>query len=492
MNRLFLFLLALCCLSPVFAQQSTKDSVKIFLKKLYRVNQKKLDISTTGIGIEHSSVKYGDNYLPVVFNKIDIRANIAEFKVGVGNADYYSPAMGVYHNTEVRSWSLGINYPISALGLGRANSTKGIRLVPFIAADFGHSGFKDYASNTKLADAFHLTVAPGYRLKLPYFIVEARLNTTVNMLTETKYHPNTIVITSTGDLVKEKSFKTLNFTPSISIILDGLFSKFNPEHSRISGSMAVYDNISTEKFYTTETYNSQTGKMEKDGLYKTETTYKYHVESVTLPINDIGAFIGVGPRLLFKPAANNSYHMPSIMGGIGAHARIKLFSFDLNVDKGKAGFASQANTNGKIMKSQTIGKGTFDMTNATANIGVDIGPVLLAMLGIVAKRNGETPYFNISGGYIIGYSFIGSYMYNDAKVGSDYQNYFKTNPDQSTKYNNADLNTSGMVNGWYIGADVGAVGFRYEFNKYKNAPLARCAYYTISYKYPLLRSKHKM
>lgn len=471
--------------------QTASDSVKTFLKKLYFQNQKGLDIRTSGIGIEHSTVNYGEHYQPVTFNKVHIRAHIAEFKAGIGDAYYYSPLTKKTFNTEVKTWSLGVNYPISALGIGRANSTKGVRLLPFVAFDFGQSTFKDFASNSKMASAFHLTLAPGYRLKLPYFIIEARLNTTWNNLTETKY-PAPISLTANGELIKEKSFKNFSFTPCVSIILDGLFSKFNPEHSRISGSVAVYDKITSKDFYTTETYNSRSGKMEKDGLYKTETTYEYHVESVTLPINDVGAFIGVGPRLIFKPAATNSYHMPTLMGGIGAHARVKLFSFDINADKGIAGFASQAKTNGKIMKTETVAKGYFDMTNVTANVGIDLGPVLLGLIGVLAKRDGQTPYFNISGGYIFGYSFIGSYHYDNPIAGKSYQDYFNAHPDERTAYNDASSNTSGLINGWYIGADVGAVGFRYEFNKYQHAPLARCAYYTISYKYPLFRSRHKM
>ncbi len=488
--------LILCALLMAYAAagcaQNASDSVKTFLKKLYFHNQKQLDINTSGIGIEHSSHRYGDHYQPVTFNKIDIRAHIVEFKAGIGDAYYYSTLSKTIFNTEVKTWSLGVNYPVSALGIGRANSTRGIRLLPFIAADFGRSVFRDYASDRKPASSFHLTVAPGYRLKLPYFIIEARLNATWNNLTETDYNPKTVYITSSGDLIKEKSFKTFSFTPSVSILLDGLFSRFKPEHSRISGSMVVYDKVTSKDFYRTESYNSQTGKMEKDGLYKTETTYEYHVESVTLPINDVGAFIGIGPRLLFKPASANSYHMPTLMGGIGAHARVKLFSFDINADKGSAGFASQAKNDGKIMKTETRAKGSFDMTNVTANVGIDLGPVLLGLVGILAKRNGETPYFNISGGYIFGYSFIGAYQYNDRVAGQSYQDYFKTHPDERTIYNDASSNTSGLIHGWYIGADVGAVGFRYEFNTYKNAPLARCAYYTISYKFPLLRSRHSM
>ncbi len=472
--------------------QHVSDSVKTFLKKLYFHNQKQLDINTSGIGIEHSSHSYGNHYQPVTFNKIAIRAHIVEFKAGIGDAYYYSTLSKTTFNTEVKTWSLGVNYPVSALGIGRANSTHGIRLLPFIAADFGRSVFRDYAGDRKPASSFHVTVAPGYRLKLPYFIVEARLNATWNNLTETDYNPKTVYMTSSGDLLKEKSFKAFSFTPSVSILLDGLFSKFKPEHSRISGSMAVYDKVTSKDFYTTETYNPRTGKMEKDGLYKTESTYEYHVEHVTLPINDVGAFIGIGPRLLFKPASANSYHMPSLMGGFGAHARVKLFSFDINADKGSAGFASQAKTNGKIMKTETLAKGSFDMTNVTANVGIDLGPVLLGLVGIIAKRNGETPYFNINGGYIFGYSFIGAYRYNNVIAGQSRQDYFNTHPDERTVYNDAASNTSGLIHGWYIGADVGAVGFRYEFNTYKNAPLARCAYYAISYKFPLLRSRQRM
>jgi hypothetical protein len=477
----------------VFSQaleNTNKDSVRAILKSFYSENQKKLDKSTSGIGIELSSVKYGENYQHVNFNKIDLRANIFEFKIGIGNCYYRSPLTEIIYNTQVSNWSLGVNYPISALGIGKANSTKGIRLLPFLSADFGHSKFFEPARNNKFATAYHLSIAPGYRIKIPYFIIDIRLNTTWNILTQTLYTGSTFV-NNNNIYVKDKSFKNFNFTPTISFIVDGLFSKFNPKNSIISGSIAVYDNVSEQKYYTTETYDSQTGKMEKDGLYKTETTYQYHTENITLPISDIGAFIGIGPRLLYRQTSKNSYRMPSLLGGFGVHARIKLFSLDINADKGTAGFSSQVNPDRTILINDINGKGTFNVTNLTANIGVDLGPLLLALVGVIAKRNGETPFFSINGGLIYGYSFLNSYKYNDEDYGKSYQLYFNANPDKSTIFNNAALNKSGNIHGWYIGADVGAIGFKYEYNKYTNAPLARCGYYTISYKYPLLRSKRK-
>ena len=490
-TRILFFVLAFLLLQKHTAQNEA-DSVKSFLKKLYFTNQKELDKSTSGIGIERSTISYGKNYDPVFFNKIDIRANIFEMRFGIANCNYYSPLTETSYNSQVNTWAVGVNYPISALGIGKANSTKGIRLLPFFSADFGHSAFKSVSHGDKFASAYHLSIAPGYRIKLPYFIIDFRLNTTWNNLTETNYHPGYVPLTANGDLVKEKSFKTFNLTPSVSFIFDGLFSLFNPKQSRVSGQMAVLDNVSEKKYYSGEHYNSSTGHTEKDGLYKTETTYKYHVESVSLPISNIGAFLGIGPRLIFRPESQSSFRMPSLMAGVGMHSRIRVFSFDINADKGTAGFSSQVNSDKKIIKNDTQGKGTFNMTNLTANAGIDIGPVLLALVGIITKREGETPYFNVSAGYIYGYSFINSYKYNDAKVGADYQNYFKANPDKRTIYNDAASNKSGAINGWYIGADVGAVGFRYEFNKYKNAPLARCSYFSVSYKYPLLRSNHKL
>ena len=170
MKQYVITLMLMYCAHSVNAKKTADDSVKTFLKHFYSKNQKKLDISTTGIGIERSAVTYGDNYIPVYFNKVDIRANIAEFKVGVGNAYYYSRLSNSTYNTQVNTWSLGVNYPISVLGIGKANSTKGVRLVPFFTADFGHSNFREPASNQKLAAAYHVSVAPGYRLKIPYFI----------------------------------------------------------------------------------------------------------------------------------------------------------------------------------------------------------------------------------------------------------------------------------------------------------------------------------
>lgn len=237
------------------------------------------------------------------------------------------------------------------------------------------------------------------------------------------------------------------------------------------------------------TRNSVTGKTENYGLYKTETTYEFHEEAVSLPISNIGTFIGIGPRLVFRPESASSYRMPTLMGGLGVHARMRMLSFDINADHGTIGYSSQVQPNRSIMTTDIQGKGTFNVTNLTTNIGVDIGPLLLGFLGMVTVRNFETPYFNISTGFIYGYSFLNSYNYNDKQVGKDYQNYFLANPDKSTIYNNAALNKSGTIKGLYIGAEVGAVGFRYEFSTYKNAPLAKCSYFSISYKYPLLRSK---
>ncbi len=493
-------LLYACVILPFFLIQTgiaqtvntNKDSTRAILKRYYSDNQKKLDKATSGIGIEESTVKYGTNYEPVHFDKIDVRANIFEFKVGVGNSNYHSPFSTDVYNTQVSSWSLGVNYPISALGIGKANSTKGIRLLPFITADFGHSTFKQFAGSgdQKQATAYHLSVAPGYRIKIPYFIIDVRMNVTWNNLTNTNY-PGSTFVNNSNQYIKDKSFKNFSFTPTIAIILDGLFSKFDPINSEISGDMVVYDNITEKNYYSGQTYVPETGKTENTGLYKTETTYEYHTESVSLPISDIGAYLGVGPRLLYRPASTNSYRMPSLLGGFGMHARIKLFSLDINADKGQAGFASQANTNRTLITSQVNAKGTFDVTNVTGNVGIDLGPLLLTLVGIIAKRHGETPYFSISGGFIYGYSFLSGYKYHDKAVGDSYQAYFTANPGQSTIYNNAALNKSGILHGLYFGIDVGAVGFRWESNKYNNAPLARCGYYSISYKYPLLRSRRK-
>lgn len=472
--------------------QTREDSVKIFVKKLYFTNQRAIDRSTSGIGIDRSTIVFGDNYQPVVFNKVDVRAKMFEFKLGIANCDYRSPVTQKNHNTEVTSLSFGVNYPFSKIGIGRANSTKGIRAVPFFSADFGRSTFKNVAMNSKPASTFHLSLSPGFRIKIPYLIIDFRLNSTWNCLKQTNYDENLVSITSNGDLIKENSFKSLNFTPSVSVILDGLFSVFKPKNSRVSGEMAVIDNVTTKKYYSGETRNSVTGKMELDGLYKTETTYEYHQESISLPVSDIGTFVGIGPRLVFRPVSKSSYRMPTLMGGAGVHARRKLFCFDLNVDKGTIGYSSQVQTDRDIIKTDTLGKGSFNVTNVTSNIGVDIGPFLLGLLGMVTQRNGETPYFSISAGFIYGYSFLKNYTYHDASVGQAYQTYFAANPTESSIYTNAALNKSGIIRGLYMGAEVGAVSFRYEFTTYKKAPLAKCGYLSISYKYPLLRSLRKL
>ena len=496
MKKMYFYLvLVILLLTKNIISQTTentnKDSVKAILKRYYSANQKKLDRTTSGIGVEISNVNYGPNYQPIHFNKIHLRANIFEFKVGIGNSLYQSPFSNTIFNTQVSTWSMGVNQPISVLGIGKANSTKGIRLLPFFTADFGHSSFKQYTSgDEKQASAFHLSIAPGYRIKIPYIIIDFKLNMTWNATTETKY-PGSTFVNNSNVYIKDKSFKNFSFTPCVSFIVDGLFSKFNPKNSLIKGNMVVYDNISEKKYYSSETYIPETGKTQKEGLYKTETTYQYHSEAIDLPISDIGAFIGIGPRLLYRPAATNNYRMPSILGGFGAHARYTLFSLDVNVDKGIAGFSGEVDADRKIRTNIIDTKGTFDVTNVTANVGIDIGPVLLSLIGIIGKRNEQTPYFSISAGLIYGHSYLNNYKYNDKALGDSYQAYFDANPDKSTILNNPALNKSGEIHGWFIGADVGAVGFRYEFNKYTSAPLARCGYYAISYKYPLFKSKRK-
>jgi hypothetical protein len=491
-SRFIILTLLVFQLHTLFAQvqeNTNKDSVKAIVKRFYSANQKKLDRVTSGIGIELSDVRYGANYDLVHFNKIHLRANIFEFKVGIGNSFYHSPFSSDIFNTQVSTWSMGVNQPISVLGIGKANSTSGVRFLPFFTADFGHSSFKQFIrGDEKQASAYHLSIAPGYRIKIPYLIIDFKLNITWNVLTQTQY-PGSTFVNNNNDYIKDNSFKTFSFTPCVSFLIDGLFSKFDPKNSVIKGNMVVYDNISEKKYYTGQTYTPETGKTTPTGLYKTETTYQYHSQVMELPISDIGLFLGLGPRLLYFPSATNSFRMPSLMGGAGAHLRYTWFSFDLNVDKGSAGYSSEVNADRTIKTNATDGKGTFDVTNITTNLGIDIGPLLLALDGIIAKRTGQTPYFSISAGFIYGHSYLNNYTYNNKAVGASYQAYFAANPNMSTNLNNPALNKSGEIHGWFIGADVGAVGFKYEYNKYTSAPLARCGYYAISYKYPLFKSK---
>jgi hypothetical protein len=492
--RLVLLALLFFTTGHLFSQTqeiTNRDSVKAISKRYFSANQKKLDRVTSGIGVEISDVKYGPRYEPVHFNKIHLRANIFEFKVGIGNALYHSPFSSEIFNTQVSTWSVGVNQPITVLGIGRANSTKGIRLVPFVTADFGHSSFKQFISgDEKQASAYHVSVAPGYRLKIPYLIIDFKLNITWNATTDTKY-PGSTFVNSNNVYIKDESFKNFSFTPCISFLVDGLFSKFDPENSIIKGNMIVYDKVTQKNYYSGQTYTPETGKTEGQGLYKTETTYQYHSEAVELPISDIGMFLGVGPRVLFFPSATNSFRMPSLLGGFGAHLRFKLLSVDLNLDKGSAGYSSQVNPDRTIRTNIIDGKGTFEVTNITSNFGIDIGPLLLALDGLVAKRHGQTPFFSISLGLIYGHSYLNKYTYNDKAIGSSYQAYYAATPSLSSNLNNPALNKSGEIHGWFIGADVGAVGFKYEYHKYTSAPLARCGYYSISYKYPILRSKRK-
>jgi hypothetical protein len=184
---------------------------------------------------------------------------------------------------------------------------------------------------------------------LPYFILEARYNTQLNVLS------------------KDNLVTGFIHGPQLNLQMDGLFDVFNPRIVK-GGIQSITTMTSTPTLngYHYVTYGSGTIQ----GYAKVVTP-----------------FIAITPIYTFAPHYN---HKPSTnMFGLGANGRISILSADINFKSGNMGFGTKAPVvNGKPSEYKTKFwdpaidnlSGTQNVTITEYRVGIELVSLVFAAL----------------------------------------------------------------------------------------------------------------
>jgi hypothetical protein len=240
----------------------------------------------------------------------------------------------------------------------------------------------------------------------------------------------------------------------------------------------------------------------RNGVYskvtQTSTTYDVKVTRSKMGFQDIGTFLGVGPRVGFNSFRSRYHTDRGRLFGVGIQARSGMLSFGLNMEGGRIGHASAMQDNGekikrRVDKSETFAQGSNFVYNTFFDVGYDISDGLLSMMGTVTDRTGITSYFSVAAGYSFGFSFVGGHRWNDNVDFYELEQHTEALKDDLEKFKEhhagGDNGKSGYLGGWYVATEVGAMQARFQWYKYYRAPLLNNFVISLTYRLPLAHLK---
>lgn len=389
-----------------------------------------------------------------------------------GSALVGTPGVPVYG----RNWAVGINLPIAAKSIGINSARPGALLRAHFFGAFSIGGMSLWDRDRQNKSSFaYFTVAPGFRVYNNLLTAEVRLLGQCGI----------------GIGEYDEYLRNLSATPVLTVRANGLFNRLVRGQKLIgSTSYSISDVQSSSK---TDYIDRADGRYER-----TTTTTSARVSSSrgTSLLNDIGRYIGVGPRVTFTRPFAEHYAEPTLLYGLGLQGRSSKFLYGLNVETGKAGHASITRNRGeekrKIDASQTYAKGALSTTNVFADLGIDISSLAKGLFLFTADDdNNVTTFASLNFGYSVGYSLVSGQAFSDDSLSvmklteleqrrTDWESNKRTDPRESA---------SGIVGGFFVGFDIGNVGFRAQWYRYKNAPLANNLCYTLTYRLISRRKK---
>lgn len=398
----------------------------------------------------------GKTEMPEAWHGVNFRIQRIEFGINAGKVrltekpDSMIPVYTSY---------LGYHIPLfPKMSIGqRPFGIKGFLIQPCLTPIYG------VTSSYKSEGSFFIGAAPGISIQLPYFLIEARYNNQLNLLS------------------KDGLIKGLVHGPQINLQMDGLFDVFNPRIIK-GGIQSI----------TTMTYTPTMGN------YHYET---YGKGTVTGYAKVITPFIGITPGYTFAPSYN---HKPGgDLFGIGASGRISFFSLDLFTRSGKMGFGTKAPTeNGKPRRYKTknwdasIDKfsGTQKISSTEYRFGFDLARVLMTAFYPVALGTKKILYHPRYFRFYIGWG-AGSYKIKDdpqfkhsENTGVLYSNPQSViNGDANSSWYNPTKFTNGKIRSSFMALELGSIGFSWDYKVYKNAGLMSGQTFSVYSTIPLGR-----
>lgn len=451
-------------------------------RKKRRNLENKIDKQHGGIGIAVYSPILGKNFETGLWTEANLLTDVLEFKLGFGRTvatgfgKKYTKAHGeTAINDSLYGMNLyvGGNIPLKFADFGTQQSwIKVLRGHPIISAGAGMMSFTSKSRYTKFGTAYlwYAGVSPGYRFRFPLGSLDVNFNMQLSL--------------KSGD--NKDYFGWFQYYPSFTLRLDALKLYYDPQSVTIHGTQ-------------TSTENYQSTSWVSGGYRYTYTTYDVVTRPISVGIQDIGAHIGVGPKLSYMSPKRERYIPTSILGGVCVEGRAAFLDFGFSLEGGKVGhggqlakgriFSKKDNPNNykrKLDKSVTTGLGEVKTLNFYSQIGIDLTSIIAGLAGISISKGSATSFFTFTGGINVG----GHYTWGQEFLNpADAANY-----DQAVAQNTAGVKEKfldprkvgiGYLGGFYVNVSIGALSFKINNLRYYGAPFASTTMYSIAYRFPV-------
>lgn len=295
----------------------------------------------------------------------------------------------------------------------------------------------------------------------------------------------------------DKYYKGIGGHPSITLRVDALKWRYNPNMISAKGVYVSTTNVNSTTYNTGTRYNQDGSRVE---YYTTYTTADVNVSNFNFGIQDIGPHIGIGPKFSFMNPRRKPYIPLGQLYGAVIEGRIGAGDFGFCVEKGEIGHGGKLQEKNefegeyyyRLDKSKDEGLGTLTVTNAYFNFGFDISPMLLMPLGIGIDKGKATSFFSITSGFIIGIHTAKNHQFIDTLSSPYFQNMLLIdNGKAKEQFIDPSKSKTGFLGGFYISAQVGALNFKITKYKYHGAPFASTVMCSIAYRVPIIYKRDK-
>ncbi len=443
----------------------------------YKENQRKLDLNHTGIGFELVRPNFGSRIMTEQrWFGFNFLADVLDARFSFGEVLLSEPVLGftdgkpapVYANryTYGANYYIGALFPISGLRVGNQVSSLNVkRIHPVLGIGFGGTTFKQ-KSNQNIKDAFYyLGVNVGARLRLPIITIEPNISFNVGIHTGDNYD----------------AFKWYSIMPSLIFRFEGRKQYLDPSLVTVGMQQVSVSNYRSKSYESTY-YRSDGTRMKRTTTYSSADV---KVTPGSVGIQDIGPFAGVGLKYSMNGIRKTDYLPRGQMFGGVLHIKGGPLYTGFTMEGGRIGHGSEIDNSKswfkKVENNEDYAPGTYNNFQTFFDIGMDISPALLSVLGMVREETSATSYSSVIAGYSFGYAAVFNQQFDNETTALNELDRIN----ELTKYNDPRLGKGGFMGGWFLGIEIGVLSFKAQAYKYRNAPLANNTFYSLAYRIPI-------
>lgn len=474
--------------SFVFGQDSLE------LKRKYRENQFEIDKNYGGMGPLLFTPNFGSGVsLPSPWYGVSMLSDVFEIRFALGEVDLVQPRVsktsdyvypiGSYGKDFGYMLSVGANFPLKFLTVGAYQSPiRVFRGHPTFGAHFSYYNFKEGTNEPGKTSIYALSINPGYRVRFPFGSVEFNLDTRLGF---------TLVDDFAG--TGYNFYKAAGISPTFTLRFDAFKGILNPSMVSVAAQQATVSNVQSTTTRTGTRYSGNT-RIE---TYTTYTTADVTVSNFNIGIQDIGPYIGVGPKYSFMSKRRGNHINIGQLYGVALEGRAAFADFGLTLEGGTIGHGSALEYKDdfeprrKLDKSQSTPAGDLNMFNFYTNLGIDISQFFLVPFGLVVDKGEATSFLSASAGIIVGGHYAFDQQYDTPELAASFAADIVANDPEQLKNKFVDPSDVGLgyLGGVYFGVHIGALSFKATNYRYYGSPFASTSMYSVAWKFPILYDK---